>query len=149
MASPAYVGHIQPDFVRERFQRALSTYVGRGRPYTQELLSERTGIPVSTMADHLAGKTTPSLHALIAYMRELPEAFSSAILEQANLFAVRLPDSAPTDGELLRASASFNSDVCEAMADGRIDHREGAELAPKAFNVASMNAAFAAKVRAK
>ncbi|HEY8343354.1 MAG TPA: hypothetical protein VIK75_10250 [Calditerricola sp.] len=123
----------QPVNTSETFKDAFSLFVGPGKRFSVEAISEATGIGVRTVKSHLWGETTPGYAALMAYMRVLPDAFVTMALAPAGIAAVQRtePDENVCGHKTLSAMLSRSAMLAKALEDNRIDHREALQLAPE------------------
>jgi hypothetical protein len=118
---------ISQDMAERRIMDALHLRVGRGRRYSFASLSEATGIPERTLRSYVDG-TTPPLHAFLSLGAVLGPGFVSDILAEIGQTASDIEAQAPDHMKVLTAGCGFVAMLSDAMADGKVDHREAAQL---------------------
>ncbi len=119
-------GRFQRD-VADRSVVMFASFVGRGLHTTRAALSAASGVPESSLREYAGGAAMP-VHVLLAIADHLPAAAINMITEPAGK---RLIDAEKTDTNwdvLAAAAATLTSQVCEARADGVIDHVEDRQL---------------------
>lgn len=141
------VQHIDLQDAAALFGDALHLFIGRGRRYSAEALGEATGIPARTIYSYMQG-ATPSLHNMIRLMAVLPPAFANHILASAGLGGARRMDcggDACGQTHMARMAARMHK-LADALADGRVDHREARDLAPEFRELGTECIEFAARL---
>lgn len=125
---------IPHDLAAQRIQDALRLRVGRGRRYTFQGLSDATGIPTRTLESYVQG-ATPGLAAFLSLCAALGPTFTSDVIGVTGQMA---QDANADDPEHLRALAGLcglAKMISDAVADGKVDHREAAQLRPVAADL--------------
>lgn len=128
---------VSQDTAERHLMDALSIRVGREKRYSFRSLSEATGIPERTLRSYVDGTTAP-LHAFLTLCRVLGPTFASDVLDAAGMTAKLC---VPEDAEYmptLAASCTFSAMLSDAFADGKVDHRERAQLQPVAASLIDM-----------
>jgi hypothetical protein len=114
---------------REVFKNIFALYVGQGRRYSVETISDATGISAATLNKYRRGESCPEWPQAVAIMGALGPAFASAILAPAGLGGVRKVEEETTDaGHMLSRMLDEGAALARAWEDRRIDHREAADL---------------------
>jgi len=141
------IQHLELQDAATLFGDALQLFIGRGRRYSAETLAEAADIPARTIYSYMQG-STPSLCNMLRLMAVLPPAFANHVLSHAGLGGVRrLEPSGQACGQTHMARmASRLHKLADALADGRVDHREARELAPEFRELGTECIEFAARL---
>lgn len=120
---------VSQDLAAQRMAAGLRLFVGRGKLFSVEMVAEATGLSSSIVEKYIAGQNTPGLPALLRVLAVMPESFANHLLELSGLTGARRIDAAAKSaGVVLAEGAGFVADLAEKLKDGRLDHRERAEL---------------------
>ncbi len=133
---------ISNETVADKIDAALRLRVGHGKTYSFEALEEVTGIKARTLRSYEEG-AVPTVAGLLSICAALGPGFTSDIIGMAGQSA---PSSAADEPDHFRAVGSMGAmihSLYEALADGRIDHRETALLRPMAAELMEMLAPIA------
>jgi hypothetical protein len=125
---------ISQDTAVRCIEDALRLRVGRGRRYTFQGLSDATGIPTRTLESYVDG-ATPSLANLLSLFAALGPSFTSDVLSPAGQSASDAQPDDPQHMQLLSALCGASAMLSDAVADGKVDHREEAQLRPVAADL--------------
>lgn len=128
---------IPHDLAARRIEDALRLRVGRGKRYSFVSLSDATGIPARTLESYVQG-ATPGLHCFLSICAALGPSFTSDVLGLCEQSASDLNGDAPAYSQVMANSAAFVSAMADALADGRVDHREAAKLREDASSLIEM-----------
>ncbi len=140
MTDPRAINH---DLVLRRHVDVLRLFVGRGQRFGVETLAEATRLPARTLKSYRDGQSLPGLSAFVAMAAALPAAYANEVLAPAGLAgAFRIEADAPSPHAILAEKAEMVRALATALADGRIDHREGAEMLPELRQFLSDLASF-------
>ena len=129
---------LDSDVVRLRSAAAFGQHVGDDKPLSREMVVAATGFEPRTVKAHALGQTTPTLSAFLTYCDVLPVTYAASVLGLSGLVGLRKRDGSVLPGAVLAELAEGVSLLAEALADGRIDHRERPPL------IAEMRRAIAA-----
>lgn len=125
MADAALIGQ---EAAARAIADALRLWVGAGRRYSLAAVAAAGGIPERTVKSYRAGETTPSFANFLTLAGVLGPQFFNACLRGLP-FEVRATDpDDTTPQELLADVCGFSAGLAQALADGRIDHRERPEI---------------------
>lgn len=122
---------IPQDVATQRLAAGLRLYVGRGeqKPYSVAMIADATGISASAIEKYMAGDATPGLANALTLFAVLGPAFVNHLIEPAGLTGVRRLDPvAKAAADVMSDLAGETARFAKALADGRIDHVERAEL---------------------
>lgn len=122
--------------VEARQVAMFASFVGPGLYITRAALSSASRISPSTLASWANGAAMP-LHAILMLSHHLPAAAINMMFEPAGK---RLCDAEQKNAnwDAVAASASMLTfEICDARADGDIDHVERARLRRRARDVAA------------
>ncbi|PLX36966.1 MAG: hypothetical protein C0605_07815 [Hyphomicrobiales bacterium] len=120
-------------FVAEAFSDALRVHVGRGKPWSVEALAAATALDFATVKGYHAGANGPSLAKFLTIAAVLPDEFINRVLALAGFGgAARLEPDAVSALTVNRQISDLMAQFAAALEDGRIDHRERAELVASA-----------------
>ncbi len=114
----------------------FGSFVGPGLYISYAALSAASGISDSTLRSW-AGGTSMTLSSVLDLARHLPVAAINMMFEPAGK---RLCDAEREDANwhaVAAESASFVSEICTALIDGRIDHVERHKLSQRAKAIAA------------
>ena len=126
MRNDADISH---DAATQRLSAGLRLFVGRGKPFSVDMLADATGGSASAVEKYMAAQATPGLAMALRLLAALPESFANHLLELSGLTGARRIDAtAKSAGVVLAEGAGFVADLAEKLKDGRLDHRERAEL---------------------
>lgn len=119
------------------FRRALDLFVGNGRPYPVEVLSELTGIAVKTLYAYKRGESQPSFANVMELIAALPAGFGNMVLAPTGLVGGRKPEDFgdPHAAALHVEVCKLAHSLAKMREDGIIDHIEDAELRPELTNL--------------
>ena len=122
--------HKTQDVVDERIRAALNLYIGRGRLFSVEALSEASAIPESTLRSYLNGCANVPFSKALILMRYLPESFTNLVLENAGFCGAERMQAHDTShpNKVLSDTLKLTSNLAIALEDGRLDHMERAKL---------------------
>lgn len=113
------------------FRRALDLFVGNGRPYPVEVLSDLTGIAVNTLYAYKRGETQPSFSAAMELIAALPAGFGNMVMAPTGLTGASKPDAVNSDARVLHTSVCSTAlALAERLEDDIVDHRERETLKP-------------------
>ena len=127
---------IAHEHVARAFADALRLFTGHGRRFSVQALAAVSGVRPRTVESYLCGQATPGWAAALSLAAVLPVEFLDAALLPTGRGAVDRAASADSHGHLLAQMAAVTAGFAEAMADGRIDHRERAALKDAAASLA-------------
>ena len=117
--------------VAERQVMMFSMFVGPGTPMTRAALAVRTGVPESTLKSYANGAAMP-LHVALVLRKFLPREAMNMLTEPADVrFAPVEQEEANWVG-IAAATSGLVAEICNAQADGTIDHVEKAKLQARA-----------------
>lgn len=119
-------GRIAQD-VAERQVTMFAMFVGPSLFTTRAALSRASGIPESTLKSYAAGAAMP-FAAVLTLRRFLPREAIFLLTEPAGVRLVDNEQSETNWDAIACSAAGLVSEVCQARADGIIDHREDASL---------------------
>ena len=120
---------IPHDLAARTIEDALRLRVGRGKRHSFPGLSDATGIPTRTLESYVQG-ATPGLAGLLTLFSVLGPSFASDILALCGQTASSGSTDDPEYMRTLGALCSTAAVISEAMADGKVDHRERLEIQP-------------------
>lgn len=120
--------------VAERQVAMFTLFVGPGRLLTREALARASGIPASSLAEYAKGAAMPA-HVLLALSGFLPIEALNMVTEVGGVHLVKVETSRASWDSLAATAARLTADICEASADGRIDHVERERLKSHARRV--------------
>jgi hypothetical protein len=140
---------VDSERMRQGIADALSLYVGPGKRFPREMIASATGMEVRTVKAHCLGQTPPSVGALFSYFRVLPVEFAEHVLGLAGLCGVRRVDADADARRCLAEVTQGAAALAEALADGRIDHREKRHLARELREAATAAEQLAADLEEK
>jgi len=114
----------------------FASFVGPGLYITRVALASASGISASTLGSWAGGAAMP-LSAILALSHHLPAAAINMMFEPAGKRLVDA-DEKTANWDAVAASASMLTfEICDARADGQIDHVERARLRQRARAVAA------------
>jgi hypothetical protein len=113
--------------VAERQCAMFVSFVGHGRHTTFAALEAASGYPESTLRGYAGGAAMP-VSALLALSDHLPRAAINMITEVGGKRLTDAEKSETNWDSLAAKTAGMTSAICEARADGQIDHVEKAIL---------------------
>lgn len=122
---------IPHDVAARSIEDALRLRVGRGKRYSFPALSDATGIPLRTLESYVQG-ATPGLSALLTLCSVLGPSFTSDVLRPCGQVA---REGSPDDAQHMQVVASMaglTGMIADALTDGKVDHREHAQMQPVA-----------------
>lgn len=128
MTNPASLTH---EIAQEALTDALRLFVGLRKPWSVDGLAEATGIDSRTVKSYRDGDRCPDLARLLRLCAVLGPDFTNRVLEPAGLSGAAVMDATTDHLALNRDAAETLSGLACALADGRVDHREEAELEPQ------------------
>lgn len=121
------------DLYKHNLAEALRRHVGRGGTYRVEDFADETGIAPRRIYAMRDEQGVPTLPEIIVMAKALPADFLSEVMRPAGVTSVAkgFEISATTSGaHTLTRLTQEASNLAKALEDGRIDHRERAELVP-------------------
>jgi hypothetical protein len=127
-AATGNVALVPQDVATRVVRDALAPFVGRGRRFSVQQLAAASGVSARSLEGYVAGAATPGLAGLLSLMAVLPPAFADAVLAPAGLHASPADRQTATGFEICAGLGAATGDFAAALADGRIDHREAADL---------------------
>jgi hypothetical protein len=128
MSNPILIAH---DVAQDRLADALRLFIGFGRRYSVAAVAVGTGVPERTLQSYCSGQATPGLANLLTLMAFLPPEFTAMLIEPAGLAGVhRIDKTDPCHHTALAEALRTAAAVAEALRDGKVDHREQAEILP-------------------
>ena len=119
---------ISHDAAQRSLEDALRLRVGSGKRFSFDSLEDATGIPSRTLRSYAGEGATPGLHALLSLFAVLGPSFTSDVLAETGQAAQPTSEADADYMGALSLFGSATSQIAEAMADGKIDHRERAEI---------------------
>ena len=122
------------DDVKARHAEALGRHIGPRKPWSVEGAACETRVPVRTLQSYLAGATSPLSANALKLAALLGPVYVNETLEPAGLGHVCpliVPPGADDGHRAMAALALRMNELADALIDGRLDHRERRELAPK------------------
>ncbi|MEL7398023.1 MAG: hypothetical protein AAFN44_16810 [Pseudomonadota bacterium] len=117
---------ISQDTAIRLLEDALRLRVGRGKRFSFEALEEGTGVPSRTLRSYAGEEVEPSLSNFLCLCAALGPSFASDVLAPCGLSA---QSTEAAEADYMGALALMGEGVAmlaEALADGRVDHRERA-----------------------
>lgn len=118
-------------------------FVGHGRRYTVEALSEASGIPASTIYAIRRGTHMPKWSEAMELLKHLPTSAADMVLAPAGL-AVRPIEGEACNYSLIADLGRTTAHFTDALEDGKIDHREEAMAEPLVRAVVARGTAWLA-----
>lgn len=126
---------VDPELMRNGravFRDALALYVGRGRRHSVEVFADATGLSRDQLGRWLRAETEPRVSELMVVVDHLGPEFANELLRGAGMGGARRLDADELQAfDTLAELATGTASMAEALKDGRLDHRERAELAPQ------------------
>ena len=125
----------QTKHLNAAFRKAMTLYVGRGKAWSAEEISEATGISCNTLYAYGRGETAPSFASALTLMSVMDSRFANKVLSPTGLTAHRVDE---MDNDTLRANAEISrvgARLADMLRDGRFDHMEKAEIREHLFPV--------------
>lgn len=113
--------------VAERQVQMFGMFVGRELTVTRAALSRASGIPESTLKSYADGAAMP-FHTVLTLRKFLPCEAINMLSEPGGARLVAIKASKANWDALACTAAGLVSEVCQARADGVIDHQEDARL---------------------
>lgn len=142
--APADMAVPGDDAIRRVVADALRLYVGQGRRFSARAVAEATGIPEPTLKQYRAGEIALPAARLVQLAAVLPAGFADQVMAAAGLAVLARDLAHAGDAHGLAADVAVALQaLTHALRDGRIDHRERAELAPLAREVGQLLLGFA------
>lgn len=117
---------------KNNFAELLRRYVGRGKDrIAVEDFADDTGLSPRRLYGLMSGEFQPNLTDLIQIGQKLPSEFLAQALRPAGVVDVSKAQEPLNNGAVLQSRVChMASKLADALEDGRIDHRERAELEP-------------------
>lgn len=113
--------------VTDRQVAMFAMFVGPGLYTTRAALFRASGIPESTLKSYAAGAAMP-LATVMTLRRFLPREAIDMLTEPGGVRFVGVEQSETNWDAIACSAAGLVSEVCQARADGVIDHQEEAQL---------------------
>lgn len=114
----------------------FASFVGPGMHTTRAALAAASKIPESTLKSYAGGAVMP-LHVLLTLRRHLPKAAIDLVTEPGGVRLAEIETSETSWDAVAAGAAGFVADVCDARADGIIDHVETERLKKRARALAA------------
>ena len=122
--------HLAADNLREIVTDALRAEMGFGKPLSVAEVAVLIGERERTVKSHHQGTNMPPVDTLLRYAAVLPPRFAARVLAPAGIGGIVATDGAAcTPHELTARMAEKAAVLIRMLEDGKIDHRERAELA--------------------
>ena len=114
----------------------FGSFVGPGLHTTRAALSSASCVPTSSLRDYANGTAMP-LHAVLSIAPHLPLAAINMLFEPAGKRLADIEKNATNWDALAAETAGLLGEICDARADGHIDHREDASLRRRSRGLAA------------
>lgn len=122
--------------VEERQVAMFASFVGQGNHTTFAALGRASGVPSASLRNYAGGAAMP-VHVLLALSRHLPAEAINMLTEPAGKRLVDAERDAVNWDAVAAESAGLTFEICDARADGSIDHVERSRLRRRARTLAA------------
>ncbi|WP_242095438.1 hypothetical protein [Sphingomonas sp. CROZ-RG-20F-R02-07] len=122
--------------VAARQATMFDSFVGPGLHTTRAALAAASCVPASSLREYALGATMP-LHVVLAIAPHLPAAAIDLLFEPAGKRLADRERSSTNWDEVAVETVGLIAEICDARADGVIDHREDASLRRRSRHLAS------------
>ncbi len=122
--------------IADRQIRMFAMFVGRGCHVTRAALEAASGISESTLRSWAEGAAIP-LHGVLLLAQHLPAEAIDMLFEPAGMRLIEREKTETNWDDLAATASVFTADICDARADGVIDHEENARLRRGARHLAA------------
>ena len=113
--------------VADRQRTMFASFVGPGLFITRAALAAASCVPASNLREYAGGASIP-LHAVLSIAPHLPRAAIDLLFSPARMRLADVEKHATNWDALAADVIGLAGEICEARADGIIDHREAASL---------------------
>ncbi|MBI1207488.1 MAG: hypothetical protein GC191_09410 [Azospirillum sp.] len=135
------------DFMATRVGQALQLFATHVTP---QGLAQATGMERRTVDAHRGAESAPCLAKLMRYAVVLPAGFLSHVVAPAGFAVWRLESAGViSPPETLAEMAARLHLLASALADGVLDHRERAQLAPQMRQLGTLLTSFAGQLEGR
>ncbi len=123
---------ISHEAAQRALEDALRIRVGQGKRYSFDSLDDASGVPSRTIRSYAGEGATPGLAGFLSLCATLGPSFTSDVLSLAGQSAASADETDPEHMRTLEASGEFIATLSKALGDGKVDHREAAQMQPLA-----------------